>query len=91
MSGRRARVLRLRCECGRNVADVVAGTGESVEVRHRAQLLSLPNAPSYAWRCRCVTERGRPREHRVRRARLVSAYAAVSRGRVEYRTLGVDL
>jgi hypothetical protein len=89
VSRRRSRVLRLRCECGNNVADVVVGTSESIEVKHRAQLLSLPDAPSYAWRCHCRDQR--TREHRVRRARLVSAYAAVPRGRVEYRTLGLDL
>ena len=48
MSRRQARVLRLRCECGRNIADVTADTMGSLVVSHRARLLSLPDAPSYA-------------------------------------------
>lgn len=86
MTRRRSRVLRLRCPCGRNVADVVAGTTEeSVQVRHRGRLLSIPNAPTYAWACRCG------REHRIRRMRVVGAYLAVPAGSVDVRVLGSDL
>ena len=87
---RRRRVLRLRCPgCGGNVADVVAGTtpGESIKVKHRAELVGveMPGQPGYEWRCRC----GRPL--RARRSRLVQAYLAVPAGPVVYRTIEVDL
>jgi hypothetical protein len=87
MSRRRRRILRLRCPCNNNVADVVSATDRSgsIVVKHRAQLLSLPDAPSYEWRCRCG------RTLRARRSRLVQAYMAVPAGPVVYRTIEVDL
>lgn len=68
------------------MADVVAGTnGESVQVRHRGRLISMPDAPTYAWVCPCGCE------HRIRRGRVVAAYLAVPAGSVDVRVLGDNL
>jgi hypothetical protein len=87
---RRAWLLRLRCECGRNVADVSA-TGSpptDLQVHHRVPVDVYPAgapAPTYNWHCPCG------QEHRRRHTRLVSAYLGTAAGRVDYLTLNRDM
>lgn len=87
MTRRRARILRLRCPCERNIADITAGVPqESVRVTHRATLTSPPDAPRYEWVCRCG------RTHRAARHRLTVAYMEdAAAGSVMIRYLGRDL
>ena len=55
-------------------------------MKHRAELLNpMPGQSAFAWRCKAG------KEHRARRARLVTAYLAVPAGPVVYRTIEVDL
>lgn len=85
-------VLRLACECGRNLGDATNPAGHWVDVAGRSGVDPRTYQPkawraSYTWRCRCG------RHHVVRSDRIAKAWQdnADRPERVVTVIVGVDL
>jgi hypothetical protein len=94
-------VLRLRCECNRNLADATEGAWQSelegIRVTTRPNVVDSTyrppppggyrKPPTYEWRCRCGDT------HQLRHSRIVGAYRARAddRRRVVTVVVGIDV